>query len=76
MVQLRMINLEDGTKIAIGAIFNDDNGDNSGHARVYEYKDSQWIQIGIDFDGAAADDSFGQSISLSSDGTKVAIGAP
>ena len=28
----------DGNTVAIGALFNDDNGDNSGHVRVYEFK--------------------------------------
>lgn len=34
------------------------------------------IQIGNDIDGEAADDHFGTSVSLSSDGSLVAIGAP
>ena len=33
-------------------------------------------QLGIDIDGEAADDQSGYSVSLSSDGTTVAIGAP
>ena len=65
----------DGTRVAIGAFNNDGNGNDSGHARVYEFNGSLWTQIGQDLDGAAAGDSFGHSVSLSSDGTKVAIGA-
>jgi hypothetical protein len=34
-----------------------------------------WNQIGADIDGEAAGDYFGQSVSLSADGTTVAIGA-
>ena len=34
------------------------------------------IQLGLDIDGEAAGDSSGASVSLSSDGTRVAIGAP
>ena len=47
----------------------------SGHVRVYEYSGSAWAQLGTDIDGEAADDQSGFSVSLSSDGTRVAIGA-
>ena len=65
----------DGTKVAIGAKRNDGNGSNSGHVRVYEYSSGSWTQLGSDIDGEAASDESGGSVSLSSDGTKVAIGA-
>ena len=65
----------DGTIVAIGAPYNDGNGSNSGHVRVYEYSGGSWSQLGTDIDGEAAGDSSGYSVSLSSDGTKVAIGA-
>jgi hypothetical protein len=38
--------------------------------------DLAWNQIGADFDGEAAGDFSGNSVSLSADGTTVAIGAP
>jgi len=67
----------DGTKVAIGANKNDGTASNAGHARVYEWNSgtSSWDQKGADIDGEAADDSSGRSVSLSSDGTVVAIGA-
>ena len=65
----------DGTKVAIGAHYNDGNGSYSGHVRVYQYSDSSWTQLGADIDGEAAGDNSGTSVSLSSYGTKVAIGA-
>ena len=34
-----------------------------------------WTQVGLDIDGEAAFDNSGYSVSLSSDGTRVAIGA-
>ena len=66
----------DGTIVAIGAIGNDENGNNAGHVRVYEYIENDWNQIGPDIDGEAVGDNSGYSVSLSSDGTKVAIGSP
>ena len=47
----------------------------SGHARVYEYNSGSWIQLGSDIDGEYGTDRFGYSVSLSSDGTVLAIGA-
>ena len=37
----------DGSKVAIGAHWNDRNGDNSGHVRVYEYASGSWTQLGL-----------------------------
>ena len=65
----------DGTIIAIGADSNDGNGRNSGHTRVYQYNSGTWAQLGSDIDGEARDDKSGISVSMSDDGTKVAIGA-
>ena len=46
---------DNGSKVAIGAIKNDDNGMNSGHVRVYEFNNqtNQWDQMGSDIDGEA-----------------------
>jgi hypothetical protein len=66
----------DGSVVAIGAIGNDGNGSNSGHVRVYAWNGSSWVQRGPDFYGEDGDDTSGFSVSLSSDGSVVAIGAP
>ena len=66
----------DGSTVAIGAPGNNGNGDGSGHVRVYQYVNSSWQQLGTDIDGEAADDKSGWSVSLSADGSTVAIGAP
>ena len=47
----------DGTTVAIGALFNDGNGNYAGHVRIYEYSSGSWTQLGADIDGEAADDS-------------------
>ena len=65
----------DGSIIAAGGIHNDDNGNNSGHVRVFENISGTWTQIGSDIDGEAVDDQFGVAVSLSSDGSIIAIGA-
>ena len=65
----------DGGIVAIGASRNDENGSASGHVRVYQWNGSSWIQLGSDIDGEAAADFFGQSLSLSDDGSILAVGA-
>ena len=64
----------DGNRVAIGAPFNDGNGSNSGHVRVFDWDGSAWVQVGLDIDGEASNDQSGYSVSL--DGNRVAIGAP
>ena len=65
----------DGSIVAIGSPFNDGNGATSGHTRVYAWSETAWIQLDEDIEGEAAEDESGISVSLSSDGTIVAIGA-
>ena len=65
----------DGQNIAIGAILNDENGSDSGHVRIYKWSGSAWEQMGGDINGEAAGDRSGWSVSLSSNGNSVAIGA-
>jgi len=67
---------DDGTIVAIGAPNNDGNGTNSGQVRVYKNISNTWTQIGLDINGEADGDQSGWSVSLSADGTIVAIGAP
>ena len=65
----------DGARVAIGATNNYGNADYAGHVRVYDWSGSAWIQVGSDINGEAVGDQSGISVSLSSDGTRVAIGA-
>jgi len=66
----------DGSIVAIGAPYNDGNGSSSGHVRVYKNESGTWTQIGQDIDGEATYDNSGRAVSLSNDGSIVAIGAP
>ena len=61
-----------GTTLAVGAWGHDSY---KGTARVYRYASSSWGQIGEDLDGEAADDYQGWSVSLSSNGLTLAVGA-
>jgi hypothetical protein len=69
----------DGSVVAIGALFNDGiNGTYSGHVRVYAWNSTSnnYVQRGADIDGEAGGDWSGRSVSLSEDGSVVAINAP
>jgi len=66
-----------GTFVAAGALYNDgENGVNSGHVRVYQFVNNAWTQLGADIGREAECDRSGKAVSLSSDGTIVAVGAP
>mgnify|MGYP001499803755 CR=1 FL=1 len=65
----------DGDRVAVGAPYNDGAGSNAGHVRVYEYNNGSWSRLGRDIDGEAASDYSGWSVSIDSDGDRVAIGA-
>jgi hypothetical protein len=69
---------DDSKTIAVGTLYNDGkNGVDSGHVRIYRLADdgASWEQIGGDIDGEVAGDFSGYSVSLSANGTIVAIGA-
>ncbi|MFV0571763.1 MAG: T9SS type A sorting domain-containing protein [Xanthomarina gelatinilytica] len=66
-----------GTILAIGAPHSGSNVNiHAGYARIYQFQNNSWQQLGSDINGTHLYEKFGQSISLSSDGTTVAIGAP
>ena len=64
----------DGSRLAAGGRYNDGNGTEAGHVRVFEWNGSAWVQVGEDLDGEAAGDGFGRSVSLSADGSRLAAG--
>jgi hypothetical protein len=64
-----------GDRVAIGARFNDGNGNDSGHVRIYSWNGTSWTQMGADIDGEAAYDWSGYSVSLNAAGDRLAIGA-
>ncbi len=67
----------DGRILAVGATHNEPNTSttNHGHVRVFNDVGWGWQQVGADIDGEDADDLSGISVSLSADGSRVAIGA-
>lgn len=65
----------DGTKVAIGAEYHDGAaGADQGEVRIFENQSGSWVQVGSNIYGEAADDRFGVSVAISSDGSVVAAG--
>ncbi|KAL3809840.1 hypothetical protein ACHAXA_009255, partial [Cyclostephanos tholiformis] len=72
---------EDGRMIAVGApSYEEVNGmkTDPGHVRIYHLVNNgtSWQKIGQDINGESAGDHSGASVSLSANGSTVAIGAP
>ena len=67
----------DGNRIIVGTPGHDGAATNAGQARIYDWNSSSssWTLIG-DIDGSVANEHFGQSVSISPDGTRIAVGGP
>ncbi|MCA9141775.1 MAG: WD40 repeat domain-containing protein [Planctomycetales bacterium] len=65
-----------GDAVAIGSSFTDGKGSETGQTRVFRFDGSSWIQVGEDIDGEVDRGHSGFSVSLSGDGTVLAIGTP
>ena len=66
---------EDGKIIAIGSLNDKTIDSGRGSVRVYEQVGNSWRQLGLDINGEARGDKFGNEVSLSSDGSRLAVGA-
>ena len=65
----------DGGIVAIGAPGSDSPA-NSGSALIFKREGNSWVQLGVTINGEDVDDFSGSSVSLSSDGTRIIVGAP
>jgi hypothetical protein len=63
----------DGLILAVGA-YNNDGG--RGNVNAYQWNGLSWIQKGESLFGENINDNFGKSVSLSSNGLILAVGAP
>lgn len=65
----------DGNIVAVGAPFNNNNGQYAGHVKIYANSNDTWEQIGVDIEGEASEDHSGLGLSINEEGTTVAIGS-
>lgn len=66
----------DGSIVAIGASSSSVGFPNAGQVRVFGYTNGVWSQVGADINGESSGDQTGTSVSLSDDGSILAIGEP
>lgn len=64
---------DDGKFIVIGQPGNNSQGSFTGRVRVYEDVNSTWTQVGQDLFGSATNDFFGNDVSISDNGMKIAV---
>lgn len=67
--------MPDNNTIAVGAWRNDGFGNSAGHARVFDYNGTSWIQRGADLNGVDAGDWYGYYVDMPNDST-IAVSAP
>jgi len=66
----------DGTRLVVGTTLNDnENGKDAGLVLVYDLMEGTWTQVGNELIGSATFDWFGKAVALSSDGTRLVVGA-
>jgi hypothetical protein len=65
----------DGATALVGAVWDDDNGTNSGSAYIYKFVNGIWQETKLLASDGASSDYFGYSVSISSDGTTAIVGA-
>ena len=66
----------DGMRIIIGAPKSDHSTVDSGQVKIFDFKEGDWVQAGPDLNGVSEGGQFGFSVGITSDGLRVAIGAP
>ena len=69
---------DDGTRIVAGdpAYRSGLFYSSEGLVRAYQLINSNWVQLGQDLLGEGINDQFGLSVSMNSDGNRIAVGAP
>jgi hypothetical protein len=64
----------DGSVLAVSSIYSNNQ---TGNVRVYKWENDEqiWTKMGNDIEGTSPDEEFGYSLTMSSDGFKIAIGS-
>lgn len=64
----------DGSVLAVSSIYSNNQ---TGNVRVYKWESDEqiWTKMGNDIEGTSPDEEFGYSLTMSSDGFKIAIGS-
>ncbi|MCP4129974.1 MAG: hypothetical protein GY754_03050 [bacterium] len=66
----------DGNTVVVGAMGDDDKGDFSGSVYIYKWNGNSWEETKLTSLDGAADDRYGATVTISSDGNTIGVGAP
>ncbi len=66
----------DGNRIVFSETITTSTNEISGHVKIYEWSADQWVKLGNTLTTPSLADSYGQSVTMSSNGTRIAVGAP
>lgn len=66
----------DGDKIVVGAPVNAQNGEEAGQAKVFQWSQDTWTQIGDDILGFDRLDDLGTDVAISGDGLSTIVSSP
>ncbi len=66
----------DGNTIAVGAPWNDGNGDKSGEVNVYQWNNSEWVKTGASLYGSSSGEQMGRAVVVNGDGSFLVAAAP
>ena len=65
----------DGSRMVVGSITNSETFSGSGQVQVFENVNGTWVQLGQDINGTGLDARLGRGVTISADGTTIALGA-
>ena len=63
-----------GNRIIVGASKNDNEAENAGHCRVFDWNSNTWEQLGQDIDGEMYQDQAAY-VAISGNGNRIALGS-
>ncbi len=66
---------DNGSQIIVSAPNNDNNINNAGQVKVFNFDGTNWTQKGADLYGYNDSDLFGSSVDISNNGNTIAVGA-
>ncbi len=69
------VSMPDRYTVAVGAIRNDDGGNNTGKVQVFSWNGTSWVQKGSDINGSDPGEYLGWSVSMP-DANTLAVSAP
>ncbi|MEO0474103.1 MAG: hypothetical protein AAF206_31130, partial [Bacteroidota bacterium] len=64
---------DDGNRLVTSAS-GDNHGNGIGTVLVYEFANNVWTQMGSEIQGSSNSEAFGEIVSISGDGTRIAVG--